>query len=106
MSRFKPSIIISYYEPDEYILQQIKAGIEEEGCLFSIDIARTNIDSLTLSYRAARQSVMGIGIGINKKQIKLAVKQQLEPIIIQLDEANARTIGQNAARFMKKKPLR
>jgi hypothetical protein len=98
--------MIHYYEADPFVLKEIKAGIEEEGCLYQTMSIEKDIDSLSLSYQASKQSSLGLGIGIHKDGAKISVRQQLEPVYIDIEEARPRRIGQNAARLIKGKPLR
>lgn len=106
MKRLKPYIVINYSNVNEQVLKEIKAGIEEEGCLYFTIKSEVNKDSLSLSYEASRQSSLGIGIGVNGTNAKVSVRQQLEPVYIETKDNQPRTIGQNAARFIKGKPLR
>lgn len=106
MKRLKPYIVIHHFKNDEQVLKEIKAGIEEEGCLYFTVKSLVNRDSLSLSYEASKQSSLGLGIGVNGTSAKISVRQQLDPVYVVTEDNNPRTIGQNAARFIKGKPLR
>lgn len=106
MKRLKPYIVIYYSNVNEKVLKEIKAGIEEEGCLYSTMKSELNKDSLSLSYEASKQSSLGLGIGINGSNVKMSIRQQLDPVYIKSESLDPRIIGQNAGRFIKGKPLR
>lgn len=105
MKRVMPYIVISYFQADMAVLKEVKAGIEEEGCLYLVSISDQDKDSLSLSYEASRQSSLGLGIGLRHKNVKISVRQQLDPVYIETN-MDPRRIGQNAARLIKGKPLR
>lgn len=111
----KPTIIIYTHAADQTILREICAGIEEEGVLFETESQLfANLD--TLSAQACDASMLGVGIGINGKEIALHIKgmnvrhgtdehtalfSHADP-----DATQARALGANAARVIKKLPLR
>ena len=66
----KPSIFIYVNNPDELCLREVCAGIEEEGVFYEI-FEKDYTDLDTLAYDAANDSMMGSGIGINRKAVAL-----------------------------------
>ena len=105
----KPSILIYTIDPDEIILKEICAGIEEEGVLFEI-VGKSEGDLDTLSYESANNSVLGSGIGIYKKDTAMqlgTVKKGKNVFQIRNpDKIQCRCLGANAARAVKKIPFK
>lgn len=99
-------IVIYTYSPDAKILKEVLAGIEEEGLFAKTNREKAHVDAITLAYQAAAMSSTGVGIGIVEKTVKLAVKENLRPVVIDLEKCTARIIGQNAARYIKVKKLK
>lgn len=58
----RPTIIIYTREGDEDLLREICAGIEEEGVLYEIHSREGTLDEL--AYEAAKESMLGSGIGV------------------------------------------
>ena len=59
----KPSIFIYTHLADEAILREVCAGVEEEGVFYEITEFPDECME-KLSYKAARDSMLGSGIGI------------------------------------------
>ena len=104
----KPAIIIYTREPDEDLLHEICAGIEEEGVLYQIRSHEGDLD--TLAYDAANESMLGSGVGIYGTRI--AMQMQRLPKGQNVFELNApafwqcRNLGANSARAIKKMPFK
>lgn len=62
----KPTVIIYTRDPDEDFLREICAGIEEEGVLYEIHSRDADMDEL--AFEAAKDSMLGSGIGIAEQQ--------------------------------------
>lgn len=104
----KPTIIIYSREPDEDLLREVCAGIEEEGVLYQVLSREGDLD--TLAYEAAKESMLGSGIGISGT--RLAMQMQRLPRGNNVFELNApafwqcRNLGANSARAIKKMPFK
>ncbi|MDO4518704.1 MAG: glycerol dehydratase reactivase beta/small subunit family protein [Eubacteriales bacterium] len=104
----KPSIIIYVNEPDEDLLREICAGIEEEGVLYQVSAHEGDLD--TLAFDAAKESMLGSGIGMTGQQI--AMQMHRVPKGHNVFELNrpffwqCRYIGANSARAIKKMPFK
>lgn len=101
----KPSIFIYTNHPDQRILKEICAGIEEEGVFFEI-FERDPSDLHTLAFEAANDSMMGSGIGIYGRFAALQMKGLSRGKNVALYEApdagQCRKLGANSARAIKK----
>lgn len=101
----KPSIFIYTNHADKDILKEICAGIEEEGVFYEVFV-RDDADLDTLAYEAARDSMMGSGIGLKFVDTALQMKglpkgKNIEQYHIPSYE-ECRKIGANSARAIKK----
>lgn len=111
----KPTIIIYDRNADETVLREICAGIEEEGVLFEI-FSQYRGSAPILSAEACEASMLGVGIGICGRSTSLHIKgmnvrhgfDEKTALLSHenADAADARTLGTNAARVIKKLPLR
>lgn len=105
----KPSIYIYANEPDAKYLEEICAGIEEEGVLYTL-IHRDERDVSHLAYEAANDSMLGSGIGIYKTEVSMQMKGLKEgEDVFRLnrpDKEECRFIGANSARAIKKLPFK
>lgn len=69
----KPSIFIYVRNPDERMLKEICAGIEEEGVFYEIrEVDAQSLDEL--AWQAANDSMPGSGIGILGSQAALQLR--------------------------------
>ncbi|MEW9096885.1 MAG: glycerol dehydratase reactivase beta/small subunit family protein [Clostridiaceae bacterium] len=106
------------YNPDEKILVEVLAGMEEEGIPWEvINSTETNAnfqyeDLMKMAYGACKESNMGIGIAINKNKVAvhyIKLKEK-EPLILKevkdYEISVARLIGCNAARLYKVMPFK
>lgn len=104
----RPAIIIYCDEADQDLLEEICAGIEEEGVLYQVESRKGDLD--TLAYDAANESMLGSGIGISGR--RLAMQMQRVPEgknVFELNEPlfwQCRNLGSNSARAIKKMPFK
>lgn len=109
MTTNKPTILVYVYEPDRAIINEIQAGMEEEGVLFEI-IPKTEINAFDLAFEAANESVLGSGIGISGKEVVLQMRNlnRDKPVFRyhEPDEQVCRKLGANSARAVKKMPFK
>ncbi|MFP4697836.1 MAG: glycerol dehydratase reactivase beta/small subunit family protein [Eubacteriales bacterium] len=105
MKHPRPSIYIYTYLEDNIILKEIIAGIEEEGVLFDRESVNNNISSEDLASQAAKKSILGIGIGIKKQEIKVSINEQVKYGLVDFKTDKPRVIGQNVARYIKQRPF-
>lgn len=107
----QPSIYV-FVNPEivnNKLVKQIGYGIEEEGIPFEIHY-KEEVNSYNLAYKAAQNSKLGIGVGVNKEHVVLQMKKlkPKKPIfkleIKTLQEA--KIMGNNAARLEKKIPFK
>ncbi|PKM68295.1 MAG: hypothetical protein CVU95_03595 [Firmicutes bacterium HGW-Firmicutes-2] len=105
MNGQKNSIIIACYEPDPLTLDEVLAGIEEEGGLFEtvLEIFKSVED--TLARKASKQSSLGAGIGIYKDQVAIAFNTQIGLANLKFEQMTPRQLGQNATRYTKNRPF-
>ena len=104
----KPAIIIYTNEPDEDLLREGCAGIEEEGVLYQVSSHEGDLD--TLAFEAAKESMLGSGVGITGA--RLAMQMERLPKGRNVFELNmprfwqCRNLGANSARAIKKMPFK
>ena len=105
----RPSIYIYVNKPSEKILKEVCAGIEEEGIFFEVmekEIQETD----TLTMEAAKDAMLGSGIGICGNKVGFQVKELAKGAFISYYEApscmESRILGMNSARAVKKLPFR
>lgn len=105
----KPTILIFTVRPDETLLREICAGIEEEGVLYDV-IAQPSGEASTLSAMASGMSMLGSGLALVERSIALHIKGMSDrsPLLGFADATpeTARRAGANSARVIKKLPLR
>lgn len=105
----KPSIFIYTNNADQDVLREVCAGIEEEGIFYEIlEFSHISVNELTQN--AARDSMLGTGIGIAGTQVALTMRglksmQMIEQVQKPSVEV-CRKIGSNSARIIKKMPLK
>ena len=105
----RPSIFIYTHEADPAVLKEVCAGIEEEGVFY--DTTEFPDECMEkLAYKAARDSMLGSGIGIFGTAVCLKmrglekgrnIESYLKPTRIQ-----CRNIGSNSVRAIKKLPFK
>ena len=104
----KPTIILYCFQPDEYLLREVCAGIEEEGVLYQVLTREGDLD--TLAYEAAKESMLGSGIGITGTRLAMQM-HHLEKgrNVFELHAPmfwQCRNLGANSARAIKKMPFK
>lgn len=106
----KPVMFIYTANCNEELLEEVKAGIEEEGVPFEIKECSAEKDAGTLAYEAASSSILEAGIGIKRCRIcfQCLIGKKLSPLLnIETEDKKAlRVFGSNAARFVKGCSLR
>lgn len=104
----RPSIFIYTNSPDAVVLKEICAGIEENGVFFEI-FERNPATLDALAHEAAKDSMMGAGIGIRGKSAAMQMKGipygKNVDALTDADPAECRRIGANSARAIKKMSL-
>lgn len=101
----RPCILLYCARPDQVMLREICAGIEEEGVLYEIyeDMAG---DLDTLAWEAAGQSMLGTGIGIIGTRAAMQMRSVPKGKNVFQIEApkpeQARKLGANSARAVKR----
>ncbi|MDO4621867.1 MAG: glycerol dehydratase reactivase beta/small subunit family protein [Eubacteriales bacterium] len=105
----RPSIFIYVNQPDPEFLKQILAGIEEEGISSEV-FDREETDTGLLAFEAARDSMMGSGIGICGVDIAMQMRGRKRGDNVQQYHMptyeECRITGTNSARVIKKLSLK
>ena len=105
----KPSIYIYVNEPATDLLREICSGIEEEGIFYEV-IERESKDVNTLAFDAANNSMLGSGIGMIGRRVGFQLKGlKKETLVFLLKDPSlkeARILGMNSARALKKQPFK
>lgn len=101
----KPSIFIYVNNAREQYLKEICAGMEEEGVLFEL-FSMESGSADELAWRAANDSMMGTGVGVDAARAVLQMKglrpgKNVEAYVNPTKE-QCRTLGANSARSIKK----
>ena len=98
----KPTVIIYTRDPDEDFLREICAGIEE--------IHSRDADIDELAFEAAKDSMLGSGIGIAERRIAMQMaKLPKGKNVFELNDPRfwqCRNLGANSARAVKKMPFK
>ncbi len=105
----RPSIFIYTNDADPDFLREIRAGIEEEGVFCEV-FERVSSNINELAFEAARDSMMGSGIGISGVDIALQMRglpegKNVSGIHMPTYE-ECRILGANSARVIKKLGLK
>lgn len=105
----KPSIFIYVNQPFQEVLKEICAGIEEEGVFFEV-FEREAQDPDFLAFEAAKDSMMGSGIGLHGETAVLQMKGMPMGRNIEAYQGptreQCRKIGANSARAIKKQAFK
>ena len=105
----RPSIFIYTHEADPAVLKEVCAGIEEEGVFY--DTTEMPDECMEkLAYKAARDSMLGSGVGIFGTAVCLKMRglekgRNIESYLTP-NRAQCRNIGANSARAIKKLPFK
>ncbi len=109
----RPTIKIFFREGPRLasLLEQIGYGIEEEGIPYEAVAYSSQEDACGLAWDAARASQMEVGVGIDAESValhyaKLEKERPLFKISARSGDEEARVIGTNAGRLVKKLPLK
>lgn len=104
MREVKPVLFLYHHDAPLEALQEIRAGIEEEGVLYEL-AEQTEQDEKRLAYHAANHSPLHVGIGVTVHGAALQAKNRPEdrPLfyLSGADRRACRILGQNAARAVK-----
>ena len=105
----RPTILIFTVRPDEALVRELCAGIEEEGVRYDV-ITELSGDAPTLAASASGMSMLGAGVGLVGRSVALHIKGMTDRSpLLGFDNATpeqARDVGASAARVIKKLPLR
>ena len=107
----KPNIKI-YCESGigEEDIKEVLLGIEEEGIPYDINYIALN-DATKIGYKGSVESVLGVGIGIDRENIvlhynKLKEDRPIFKIKLKSKATQKRSLGANAARLVTKMPFK
>lgn len=97
-------------QADRLVLREVELGMEEEGIPWKREQTQDG-SALSLAWEAAKSSNLEVGVGADEGWIvlhysKLEQEQPLFRIPAQAGPAQARALGANAARLVKKLPLK
>jgi hypothetical protein len=102
---YVPILFHSSLSPDQ--IQEVCAGLEEEGVPFSLQKRHKEKNFIELGWKAANISPLQVGIGIDQDGNLCVHHEKLkkdEPYL-QCHLENGRKLGKNAARLIKGLPL-
>lgn len=104
----KPAVIIYTREPDEDLLREICAGIEEEGVPYEVHAREGSMDGL--AYEAAGDSMLGTGVGMEGRRISMQMARLPKgKNVFELNHPRfwqCRNLGSNCGRAVKKMPFK
>jgi N-acetylmuramic acid 6-phosphate (MurNAc-6-P) etherase len=98
-----PQVLVLLDPAVEFAGREVVAGLEEEGVPFAIGVECS--DAMALGRRAAAASALGIGIGGDAARLVVVLAASAGRPYIEGTVADARTIGQQAARIAARRPL-
>lgn len=107
----KPSIRVwSDSATPAEVLRQVEYGMEEEGIPWEKEI-KTGMAAIDMAYEAAGASRLEVGVGMDTQSVvlhfaKLKREEPLFRIPARSTEGQLRLLGANAARLVKKLPLK
>lgn len=106
----KPNIrILSSPDVPETILRQLIYGMEEEGIPWESGV-KEGMDALALAWEAAQSSRLEVGLGVDGRKVVLHYSklEQDKPLYETPARPSdqVRVLGANAARLVKKLPLK
>ncbi len=105
----RPSIYIYTDDPNQAVLREICAGIEEEGVFYEIS-TQPGQELNALAWTAANDSMLGSGIGVKGNSAAFLIRglkqgQNIEYYAYPSGE-ESRRLGTNSARAIKKQPFK
>lgn len=109
--QIRPAINLwSAKDASDAVLNELKLGMEEEGLPFEVEEGG-NSDALSLGWEAAQSSRLEVGIGLDAQFVilhfaKLDREEPLYKISARSGLEKVRALGANAARLVKKQPLK
>lgn len=109
--QIRPAINLwSSKDASDSVLNELKLGMEEEGLPYEIEEGSTH-DALQLGWEAAQASRLEVGIGLDAQFVilhfaKLDRAEPLYKISARSALEKVRALGANAARLVKKQPLK
>lgn len=107
----KPTIhILCDSNVPQSLIEQVQYGMEEENIPYELEM-RSGANALDLAWEAAQASRLSVGVGMDAKDMmlhfsKLERNQPLQQIPTRSEEFALRALGANAARLVKKMPLK
>lgn len=105
----KPTIMIYTARPDEALLREVCAGIEEEGVLFEVVPAMVG-DAAVLAAAASDSSMLGSGVAVCGTTVALHIKgmEKGKTVLsyVLATPTQARDAGANSARVIKRLPFK
>lgn len=104
MQGIKPAIVIRTHNPHPQALQEILAGIEEEGMLCTLQEQPAQVNSGDLAREAANMSGVQVGIGLNNQTATLCVHKLIDILLFETN-SGFRLIGQNSSKYVKGNPF-
>lgn len=96
----KPMIVISVYKCEKTVLDELLAGIEEEGVLYEVRESQVRQEAMVLAREAAEISQLEVGIGVREDRAYLTISKLAGKPLLQT-QTSYRELGQNAARYVK-----
>lgn len=111
IQQIKPTIhILADTAAPEALLKELQYGIEEEGIPYEQG-SKEGCDAVALAWEAANASRLGVGVGLDAQSLvlhysKLQPKEPLFQLPARVEKGRVRLLGSNAARLVKKLPLR
>jgi hypothetical protein len=92
-------------------VQELLCGAEEEGVPCEVELARTDDRAGELAFQAAEESVLGVGMGVDREGAaavhysKLPRERPLFVLNYRIDGGKLRSLASNAARLVKGMPF-
>ncbi len=105
----RPTIYIYTNTPDQAVLREICAGIEEEGVLYEV-LERPKQDLEQMTWHAANDSMLGSGLGVIGSSVAFQIRGLKPGKFIDYyaypSKEESRMLGTNSARAIKKRPFK
>lgn len=96
----RPTIVIKVKQYNQQVLDEVLAGIEEEGVLCEVIHTEIHHSPQILAKAAAEMSQLEVGIGIVDQEVYLTI-HKLDGAPLLTTQVSYREIGHNAARYVK-----
>ncbi len=107
----RPTLVVNVHNDiDNAQLREVLLGLEEEGVPVTLNRS-SELNPLTLAHSAAIESVLDVGIGISLDYIVVTTEKLPEetPYLahyLNVSQDSDRLVGGNAARLVKRMPLK